>query len=37
MVGDLLETAVTAKFAIQQVQQLEMELQAQHPHLTMPC
>ena len=33
----LLETAVTSNFAIQKVQQLEMELQAQHEHLTTPC
>ena len=34
---ELLEAAVTSNFAIQQVQQLEMELQAQHEHLTTPC
>ena len=33
----LLETAVTSNFAIQKVQQLEMELQAQHEHLSTPC
>ena len=34
---DLLEASVLSNFAIQQVQQLEMELQAQHEHLTTPC
>ena len=33
---DLLESAVTSNFAIQQVQQLEMELHSQHEHLTTP-
>jgi hypothetical protein len=31
-----METAVTTNMAIQQVQQLEMELQAHHEHLTTP-
>ena len=34
---DLLEASIVSNFAIQQVQQLEMELQAQHEHLTTPC
>jgi len=37
IMDQLLETAVTSNFAIQKVQQLEMELQAQHEHLTTPC
>ncbi|KAL7515360.1 hypothetical protein ACHAXN_013319 [Cyclotella atomus] len=37
IVEHLLEAAITVSFAIQQVQQLEMELQAQHEHLTTPC
>ncbi|KAL7543356.1 hypothetical protein ACHAXR_013109 [Thalassiosira sp. AJA248-18] len=37
IVEHLLEAAVTSNFAIQQVQQLEMELQTQHEHLTTPC
>ncbi|KAL3804368.1 hypothetical protein HJC23_011296 [Cyclotella cryptica] len=36
IIEHLLEAAVTSNFAIQQVQQLEMELQAQHQHLTTP-
>lgn len=36
MVSHLLEGAVTSNMAIQQVAQLEMELQAQHDHLTTP-
>ena len=36
MIRNLMETAVTTNMAIQQVQQLEMELQAHHEHLTTP-
>ena len=36
LIYTLMETAVTANMAIQQVQQLEMELQAHHEHLTTP-
>jgi len=37
MVKDPLESATASNFAIQQVQQLEMELQTQHEHLNTPC
>jgi len=37
MVEHLLDAAVTSNFAIQQVQQLEMELQTEYEHLTTPC
>ena len=37
IVEDLLEAAVTANMAIQQVQQLEAELALQYEHLTTPC
>ena len=36
MLENLMEAAVTANMAIQQVQQLEMEIQAHHEHLTTP-
>jgi len=36
MVEATIEAAVATNMAIQQVQQLEMELQQQHPHLTTP-
>lgn len=36
MVENLIESAVATNMAIQQVQQLEMELQLQHTHLTTP-
>ena len=37
MIENLLDGTIAANFAIQSVQQLEMELQTQHTHLTTPC
>jgi hypothetical protein len=37
VVSNLLDGAITSNFAIQSVQKLEMELQAQHEHLSTPC
>mmetsp|Transcript_1993 Transcript_1993/g.4320 ORF Transcript_1993/g.4320 Transcript_1993/m.4320 type:complete len:940 (+) Transcript_1993:98-2917(+) len=37
LIENLLDATIAANFALQSVQQLEMELQAQHEHLTTPC
>mmetsp|Transcript_21263 Transcript_21263/g.46147 ORF Transcript_21263/g.46147 Transcript_21263/m.46147 type:complete len:856 (-) Transcript_21263:813-3380(-) len=37
MIENLLDATIAANFAMQSVQQLEMELHAQHDHLTTPC
>ncbi|KAL7545668.1 hypothetical protein ACHAWF_009016 [Thalassiosira exigua] len=37
MMENLLDATIAANFALQSVQQLELELQSQHPHLTTPC
>jgi hypothetical protein len=37
LVGHLLEPTISANFAIQAVQKMEMELQMQHVHLSTPC